>query len=63
MIASSGAGSPGHETNIVGAKTKAAVIKFQEKYKQDILAPVGLSKGTGIISTMTIKKINQLLGK
>lgn len=40
--------------------TKAAVIRFQEKYKEEILSPLGLSKGTGYVGPMTIKKINQI---
>jgi len=41
--------------------TQNAVIRFQEKYKFEILAPIGLTKGTGYIGPITLKKINQLL--
>jgi len=42
--------------------TKKAVIRFQEKYKKDILEPLGLKRGTGYVGRMTRLKINELLG-
>jgi hypothetical protein len=62
-LADSGPGSPGNETNKFGFLTKRAVIKFQEKYAKEILAPIGLTKGTGRVGLMTLSKINKLLGK
>lgn len=63
QVSQTGAGSPDKETNFFGPKTKQAVIKFQEKYKDEILKPWGLTKGTGIIGKTTKAKLNQLLGK
>jgi glutaredoxin len=38
----------------------AAVMGFQNKYKAEILKPIGLTNPTGSVSTMTIKKLNSL---
>jgi len=43
-----------------GNMTKQAVIKFQEKYASEILAPQGLNSGTGIVDTFTRNKLNEL---
>lgn len=40
--------------------TRSAVIAFQEKYASEILAPLGLKYGTGVVSTMSIRKLNGL---
>lgn len=59
-VAKSGPGSPGNETTMFGSLTKQAVIKFQEKYASEILAPAGFKKGTGIVAEYTRKKLNEL---
>jgi peptidoglycan hydrolase-like protein with peptidoglycan-binding domain len=41
--------------------TEKSVIKFQEKYYDEILKPSGLKKGTGMVYPYTIKKINQIM--
>ncbi|MFZ2038887.1 MAG: hypothetical protein WAV11_03035 [Minisyncoccia bacterium] len=48
------------QANIFDAYTKGAVIRFQEKYANEILTPNGLSKGTGFVGVSTRSKLNQL---
>ncbi len=60
VVALSGAGSVGMESTTYGSYTKQAVVKFQEKYAADILAPNKLLKGTGIVGVSTRTKLNLL---
>jgi len=53
----------GFVTGKFGSFTKQAVIRFQEKYASDILAPTGLSSGTGYVGSKTRTKINQILSQ
>jgi hypothetical protein len=41
--------------------TQEAVKRFQEKYREEILEPVGLVEGTGFFGPQTREKVNSLL--
>lgn len=59
-VAISGVGSLGNETTYFGPATKAAVAKFQTKYRADILVPAGLVNATGYFGPSSISKANAL---
>ena len=48
-------------TGYFGSLTKQAVIRFQEKYTDEILIPAGLSEGSGFVGPATRKKLEQFL--
>jgi ABC-type transport system substrate-binding protein len=50
----------GEISGYFGTKTKEAVIKFQEKYKEDILLPFDLKEGNGIVKEKTREKLNKI---
>ncbi|MBZ9577435.1 peptidoglycan-binding protein [Patescibacteria group bacterium] len=50
----------GEITGYFGEKTKQAVIRFQEKYYEDVLKPWGYTKGTGTVGKSTRAKLNEI---
>ena len=61
-IAKSGeAGGAGKETAYFGPATKRAVKKFQEKYRDDVLAPAGLAQSNGRVAALTRHKLNAII--
>jgi len=50
----------GKVTGYFGNETRQAVTLFQEKYKEDVLDPYNLKKGTGSVKSSTRKKLNEL---
>ena len=62
IVSSSNEGTRGRENTYFDSNTKAAVIKFQEKHRDTVLTPVGLTSGTGNVGKYTRTKLNLLIG-
>ncbi len=60
MVAASGAGSAGMETEYYGPATGAAVANFQMKYRSEILSPLGLVNPTTFFGNSTRAQANDL---
>jgi peptidoglycan hydrolase-like protein with peptidoglycan-binding domain len=60
-LSSSGPGSAGFETPNFASRTLKAMDAFQAAYVEDILAPVGAEKPTGIFATFSQKKTYSLM--
>ena len=59
-IAESGTGSAGNESRYFGNKTKIAVQKFQELYRDEVLTPAGLTRANGVFGALSRGKIAKL---
>ncbi len=59
-VSASGAGAPGSETDYFGSRTASAVAAMQEAFASEILAPLGLTAGTGYFGASTRAKANTL---
>lgn len=60
ILANSGFGSKGNETEYFGPRTFASLVRFQERYRNEILVPLGLTYGTGFFGPKTREFINSL---
>jgi hypothetical protein len=49
-------------TGVYDAQTTAAVTAFQEKHAAEILQPLGLARGTGLVGAATRTTLNKLYG-
>lgn len=59
QITDSGDGAPGSETTYFGNLTKLAVEKFQIKYSDYVLKPIGLAVPTGYVGAFTRDFLNK----
>ncbi|MHB1163302.1 MAG: peptidoglycan-binding domain-containing protein [Minisyncoccota bacterium] len=59
-IAVSGPGSAGNETRYFGTLTRLAVMRFQEKYANEVLTPAGLTRASGYVGYYTRTKLDAL---
>lgn len=60
-ISDTGIGSKGQESTYFGALTQSAVMRFQAKYKKDVLDPYNVAQPTGFVGPGTRKKLNELV--
>jgi len=61
ILAQSGPGSLGNETEYFGSLTENALIRFQEAHKKEILDPLALDSGTGYYGIYTMSVVKNIL--
>lgn len=61
LVASSGVGSPGNETNYFGSLTEKAVQKFQTQYGI-VSSGLPATTGYGLVGPRTLAKLNEVFG-
>lgn len=61
VIANTGAGSLGNETEYFGTRTQLALKRYQEANAAAVLVPVGLARGTGLFGPATRAFVNAQL--
>jgi hypothetical protein len=61
VVSTDGFGSKNNETTYFGIKTRDAVVKFQNKYRDRILTPNGLISGSGYVGPSTRSVLNELV--
>jgi hypothetical protein len=57
-LAQEGDGAAGHETDFFGRLTFAALVAYQNAHAAEILAPLGLTAGTGYFGPATMSYAN-----
>jgi peptidoglycan hydrolase-like protein with peptidoglycan-binding domain len=63
LLARSGAGAPGEETEYFGSRTHDALGRYQEAHAEEILEPLGLEQGTGYFGDSTRRFVNMMLSR
>jgi peptidoglycan hydrolase-like protein with peptidoglycan-binding domain len=60
-VSSSGIGSKGQESTYFGQLTQNAVMRFQAKYRKEVLEPYAIYSPTGFVGVATRAKLNQII--
>ncbi len=61
LVSEKGAGRPGFETTYFGPGLTRALKRFQERHREDVLTPFGLTAGTGVFGEKTRQLVQRLM--